>query len=138
MCGDVEKLIMRRNSHDEQPVYYAIMEDKYDIISRGHITTDHGGHDRMLNTFVKSIPTARQKLLNSTSPTTLCVIRNENIQEPQVLLGTLVDTSMYLMSAFALSAELLALWIPWLVMNHYELRIKDTKNPCPWMYCPMT
>ena len=105
MCGDVEKLIKRRNYHDEQPVYYAIMEDKYDIISRGHMTTDHGGRDRMLNTFVKSMPTAQQKLLNSTSPTALCVIRNENIQEPQVLLGTLVDTSMYLMSAFALSAE---------------------------------
>ena len=40
-----------------------------------------------LNTFeiVKSMPTARQKLLNSTSPTALCIRRNENIQEPRVL-----------------------------------------------------
>ena len=30
MCGDVEKLIKRRKTQDEQPVYYAIMEDKYD------------------------------------------------------------------------------------------------------------
>ena len=32
----------------------------------------------------------------------------------------------------------LALWMPWLVMNHYELRIRDTENPYPWMYCPVT
>ena len=48
MCGDVEKLIKRRKTQDEHPVYYAIMEDKYDIISRGHITIDHGGRNRML------------------------------------------------------------------------------------------
>ena len=48
MCGDVEKLMKRRKTQDEQSVHYAIMEDKYDIISRGHITTDHGGWDKML------------------------------------------------------------------------------------------
>ena len=48
MSGDVEKLIKRRKTQDEQPVYYAIIEDKYDISSRGHITTNHGGPDRML------------------------------------------------------------------------------------------
>ena len=47
MCRDVEKLIKRRKTQDEQ-VNYAIMEDKYDIISRGHSTTNHGGRDRML------------------------------------------------------------------------------------------
>ena len=60
MCGDVEKLIKRRKTQDKQPVYYAIMEDKYDIISRGHITTDHGGRDRMLKHLC-------QKYANSTS-----------------------------------------------------------------------
>ena len=44
----LKKLIKQRKMQDEQPVYYAIMEDKYEIISRGHITTDHGGRDRML------------------------------------------------------------------------------------------
>ena len=109
MCGDVEKLIKRRKTEDEQTVYYqarsqtffggggqigqilgpfmitcglfcnrvgfghfffffgggggaddppdfrpgygsdyAIMENKYDIISRGHMTTEYGGRDRML------------------------------------------------------------------------------------------
>ena len=27
MCDDVEKLIKRRKMQDEQPIYYAIMED---------------------------------------------------------------------------------------------------------------
>ena len=48
MCGDVEKLIKRRKTTDEQPLHYARIEDTYDIISRGHIATGHGGRDRML------------------------------------------------------------------------------------------
>ena len=47
MCCDVENLMKRRKTQDEQPVHYAIMEAKNNIISIGHITTDHGGHDRM-------------------------------------------------------------------------------------------
>ena len=48
MCGDVEKLIKQRKTTNEQPLYYATTEDTYDIISRGHIVTGHGGRDRML------------------------------------------------------------------------------------------
>ena len=50
VCGDVEKLIKRRKTQDEHQVYCAIMKDKYDIISRGHITTDHGGRTRVVVT----------------------------------------------------------------------------------------
>ena len=56
------------------------------VISRGHITTDHGGRDRMLKHLCQKYANSAQKLLNSTSPTALCVRRNGNIQEPQVLL----------------------------------------------------
>ena len=84
VCGNIEKLIKRRKTQDELPVYFAIMEERYDIINRGDISTDHGGRDRMANTFVKCIPTSQQKLLNFTSPTALCARRN--VQEPQVLL----------------------------------------------------
>ena len=59
MCGNVDKLIKRRKTQDEQLVYYAIMEDKYDI-SRGHITTDYRGRDRMLKHIC-------QKYANSTA-----------------------------------------------------------------------
>ena len=48
MCSDVEKLIKQRKTADEQPLYYATIEDTYDIISRCHIATGHSGHDRML------------------------------------------------------------------------------------------
>ena len=34
MCGDVEKLIKKRKSPEECPVYYATIEDTCDIITR--------------------------------------------------------------------------------------------------------
>ncbi|XP_047488152.1 uncharacterized protein LOC125038654 [Penaeus chinensis] len=46
-CGDSEKLIKKRKSVDESPVYYVTIEDTYDIIKRAHITTGHGGRDKM-------------------------------------------------------------------------------------------
>jgi hypothetical protein len=46
-CGDVEKLIKKRESPDEHPVYYVTIEDTYDIIQRAHLCTGHGGRDRM-------------------------------------------------------------------------------------------
>ena len=57
---NVEKLITQKKMQDEQPVYYTVMENKYDLISRGHITTDHGGRDRMLKRLC-------QKYANSTT-----------------------------------------------------------------------
>ena len=47
-CGDIERLIRRRTTPDEPPVYYAYIENMYDIIHRAHIATGHGGRDRML------------------------------------------------------------------------------------------
>ncbi|XP_064092787.1 uncharacterized protein LOC135205709 isoform X2 [Macrobrachium nipponense] len=47
-CGDVEKLIKKRQSPEDRPVYYATIEDTYDIINEAHIATGHGGRDRML------------------------------------------------------------------------------------------
>ena len=51
MCGDAEKLIKKRKSPEEHPVYYDTIEDTYDIISKAHIATSHGGRDRMLKHF---------------------------------------------------------------------------------------
>ena len=47
-CGDIERLIKRRTTQDQPPVYYAYIENMYDIIHRAHIATGHGGRDRML------------------------------------------------------------------------------------------
>ena len=44
----MEKLIKRRKSPEESPVYYVSIEDTYDIIKRAHIATGHGGRDRMI------------------------------------------------------------------------------------------
>ena len=48
LCGDVEKLIKKRKSPEDCPVYFATIEDTYDIITKAHIATGHGGCDRML------------------------------------------------------------------------------------------
>ena len=42
------KLIKKRESPEERPVYYVTIEDTYDIIQKAHIATGHGGRDRML------------------------------------------------------------------------------------------
>ncbi|XP_037794123.1 uncharacterized protein LOC119589598 [Penaeus monodon] len=45
-CGDIEKMMKKRKSVGESPVYYVTM-DTYDIIKKAHIATRHGGRDRM-------------------------------------------------------------------------------------------
>ena len=46
-CGDVVKLIRKRKEPTDFPIYYATIEDTYDIIKRAHIATGHGGCDRI-------------------------------------------------------------------------------------------
>ena len=139
MYGDVKKFIKWRKTQDEQPVYYAIMEDKYDIISRSHFTTDNGGCDRMLKHLLsKSMPTARQKLLNSTSPI-YCLVCQKKRKHPRTT-GVVVNSRghQHVFNVCVCSfSRNLALWMPWLAMNHYELRIvKDSENPCPMDVLP--
>ena len=47
-CGTVEKLIKKRKSTEDRPIYYITIEDTYDIISKPHIAKGHGGRDRMV------------------------------------------------------------------------------------------
>ena len=47
-CGDVEKLIKKRQSPEERPLYFTTIEDTFHIIHNAHITTGHGGRDRMV------------------------------------------------------------------------------------------
>ena len=80
-CGDVEKLIKKRKSPEDPPVYYAIIEDTYDIISKAHIATGHGGCDRMLKHL-------RQKYANITTDTvdlfkSYCVVCQEKRKRPE-------------------------------------------------------
>ena len=46
-CGNLEKLIKKRKNPEESPMYYLSIEDTYDVIRR-HLSTGHGGRDRML------------------------------------------------------------------------------------------
>ena len=47
-CGDVERLICKREDSSQNPIYYAHMDEMFDIIKRAHISSGHGGRDKML------------------------------------------------------------------------------------------
>ena len=40
-CGNDNKLIKKRQSPEDRPVYYATIEDTFDIISKAHTATGH-------------------------------------------------------------------------------------------------
>ena len=46
-CGDLEKLIKKRQCPEETPMYYVSIEDTC-VVRRAHLSTGHGGRDRML------------------------------------------------------------------------------------------
>ncbi|XP_041347573.1 KRAB-A domain-containing protein 2-like [Gigantopelta aegis] len=46
-CGDVQKLI-RKKPNQEHPLYFATIEETFDIIKRAHIATGHGGRDKII------------------------------------------------------------------------------------------
>lgn len=46
-CGDVEKVIRKRNGEFQDIIYFAHIDDMFDIIKRIHVSTGHGGRDKM-------------------------------------------------------------------------------------------
>ncbi|KAK7095078.1 hypothetical protein V1264_006538 [Littorina saxatilis] len=47
-CGDIERLVQKRTDTAEEFIlYYATLEETYDIVKRAHVATGHGGRDRM-------------------------------------------------------------------------------------------
>ncbi|KAK4307308.1 hypothetical protein Pmani_020912 [Petrolisthes manimaculis] len=68
LCGDVWKLIKKRNIPDETPLYFVTIEDTFDVIKRAHVSTGHGGRDRMLKEVQKkyaNVTTAALELFKS-------------------------------------------------------------------------
>lgn len=50
-CGDVEKLIKKRNKvngEEGQTVYFAHIDEMHDIVKRAHTSTGHGGRQKMM------------------------------------------------------------------------------------------
>ena len=81
VCGDVDKLIKKRTSPEDHPVYYATIENTYDIIYRTHIDTGHGGRDRMLKHLGKkyaNITTDAVELFKS-----YCLVCQEKRKRPK-------------------------------------------------------
>ena len=52
-CGDVEKLIKKREKPDDKPIYYVTIEDTYDTIKHPHLATGHGGQDHIIKKLSK-------------------------------------------------------------------------------------
>ena len=49
----MEKLIKKRLKEDTHLYYYVSIDDTFDIIERAHISTGHGGRDRMVKELSK-------------------------------------------------------------------------------------
>lgn len=47
LCGDIERLIKKREKLDDPVLYYVTIEETFDVINRAHLATGHGGRDRM-------------------------------------------------------------------------------------------
>ena len=89
-CGDVVKLIRKRKEATDSPIYYATIEDTYDIIKRAHIATGHGGHDRIQKELQKKYANVTTKALELYKSLCEECQRNEKDQRkrPKELLST--------------------------------------------------
>ena len=73
--------IKKRKSQKDRHIYYVTIEDTYDIISKAHIATGHGGHDRMLkhlNPKYGNITTEAVELFKS-----YCIVCQEKRKRPK-------------------------------------------------------
>ena len=61
-CGDVEKLIRKRDNLAEDPVYFVNMDEMYDIIKRAHISSGHGGCDKMIQCLSRYADITRESI----------------------------------------------------------------------------
>ncbi|XP_070183286.1 KRAB-A domain-containing protein 2-like [Littorina saxatilis] len=67
-AGLQKKLIQRRSTRHESPLYYVSIEGTFDVVKSAHISTGHGGRDRMLKELQKkyaNIPTKAVELFKS-------------------------------------------------------------------------
>ena len=63
-CGDVEKLIKKRQSESDQILYYSYAEEVYSIVMRAHINTGHGGRDKMMKELNKKYANITRDVIN--------------------------------------------------------------------------
>ncbi|XP_041378019.1 KRAB-A domain-containing protein 2-like [Gigantopelta aegis] len=62
-CGDVEKLVKKSQTDEDTPLYYVSIEDTFDVIKRAHMSTGHGGRDRMLKELSKKYVNATREAI---------------------------------------------------------------------------
>ena len=61
-CGDVEKLIRKHDNLAEDPVYFVNMDEMYDIIKHAHISSGHGGRDKMIQCLSRYADITRESI----------------------------------------------------------------------------
>jgi len=84
-CGDVEKLIKKRSSPEDPPIYYVCIEETYATIQRAHIATGHGGRDRMLKHLSTKYANITRECVDLFK--SYCVPCQEKIKRPKELLS---------------------------------------------------
>ena len=54
-CGNVEKLIRKREDGEQNPIYFVTIEEMFDAIKQVHINTGHRSRDKMIITLLLHI-----------------------------------------------------------------------------------
>ena len=70
-CGNVEKLIRKREDGEQNPIYFVTIEEMFDAIKQMHINTGHGGRDKLIKEISKTFANITHESLNLFK--TLCV-----------------------------------------------------------------
>ena len=63
-CGDIEKLIKKRQAITDPILYYVFAKEMYSIVLKAHLNTGHGGKDKMLKEVNKKYANVTRDVLN--------------------------------------------------------------------------
>ena len=57
-------MIKKKETPDENTLYYVALENVYDVIKRAHVATGHGGRDKMLKELAKKYVNVQKSAVN--------------------------------------------------------------------------
>ena len=90
-CGDVEKLIRKRDNLAEDPVYFVNIDEMYDIIKRAHISSGHGGRDKMIQCLSRYADITRESIEVFKSLCTECQIKRKRASTKGVVVRPILS-----------------------------------------------
>src|ERR1700733_14542578 len=48
LCGAIEKLIRKKKDEEDEVIYFAHKDELFDILKRVHVSSGHGGRDKLM------------------------------------------------------------------------------------------